>query len=146
MMKVYRTLPPAISCFYEKQSDIPKGMKFTTVEFPFNASPKADFVAWLNDPCGEFAAAKVEGFNAGFVKGEDVAYAGIEARGVAQPQPVQPVQPQSQIDRAAIDAMWPSLPLAYRFGLCAMTMEDARNTDFFQTTPGKAQQGYGGVK
>lgn len=36
--------------YYEKQADVPKGQgKFETVEFPFAASPKADFVAWLNE-------------------------------------------------------------------------------------------------
>lgn len=34
--------------YYEKQADVPKG-KFETVEFPFSASPKADFVAWMNE-------------------------------------------------------------------------------------------------
>jgi hypothetical protein len=33
--------------FYEKQADCPS-RSFETVEFPFAASPKADFVAWLN--------------------------------------------------------------------------------------------------
>ena len=35
--------------YYEKQADCPD-RKFETVEFPFAASPKADFVAWLNNP------------------------------------------------------------------------------------------------
>jgi hypothetical protein len=33
--------------FYEKQADCPS-KKFEAVEFPFAASPKADFVAWIN--------------------------------------------------------------------------------------------------
>lgn len=33
--------------YYEKQADCPD-RKFETVEFPFAASPKADFVAWFN--------------------------------------------------------------------------------------------------
>lgn len=36
--------------YYEKQADVPRGQgKFETVEFPFAATPKADFVSWLND-------------------------------------------------------------------------------------------------
>lgn len=34
-------------CFYEKQADCPS-KSFEAVEFPFAASPKADFVAWMN--------------------------------------------------------------------------------------------------
>jgi hypothetical protein len=37
--------------FYEKQADCPS-RSFETVEFPFAASPKADFVAWLNQNAG----------------------------------------------------------------------------------------------
>lgn len=33
--------------FYEKQADCPS-RSFEAVEFPFAASPKADFVAWMN--------------------------------------------------------------------------------------------------
>lgn len=33
--------------FYEKQADVPS-RKFEVVEFPFAASPKADFVDWMN--------------------------------------------------------------------------------------------------
>lgn len=35
--------------YYEKQADVPKGQgRFETVEFPFSASPKSDFVDWMN--------------------------------------------------------------------------------------------------
>lgn len=133
-MKVYRI--PA-GTYFEKQEDARKAdRKFEPVEFPFAASPKADFVAWLNEQgtgeCPPFS---------GLASPEP---AGPEWRLEPQPQPTQPVQPQSILDRAAIDAMWPNLPLEYRFGLCAMTMEDARNTDWFKTTPAKAPQPYGG--
>lgn len=37
--------------FYERQADCPS-RKFETVEFPFAASPKADFVAWMNQNAG----------------------------------------------------------------------------------------------
>ncbi len=44
-MKVYR----AKGTYYEMQADAKKADKgFETVEFPFAASPKADFVDWLN--------------------------------------------------------------------------------------------------
>jgi hypothetical protein len=39
----------ASGAYYEKQADVPKGQKFEAVEFPFGASPKADFIAWLNE-------------------------------------------------------------------------------------------------
>jgi hypothetical protein len=43
----------AIGTYFEKQADARvevrgTGQKFKTVEFPFAASPKAEFVAWLN--------------------------------------------------------------------------------------------------
>jgi hypothetical protein len=43
-MKLYQN---SNGVFYEKQADCPS-KTFETVEFPFAASPKADFVAWLN--------------------------------------------------------------------------------------------------
>jgi hypothetical protein len=43
-------------CFYEKQADCPS-KSFEAVEFPFAASPKADFVDWMNQNAG--IAAKV---------------------------------------------------------------------------------------
>lgn len=134
-MKVYRI--PA-GTYFEKQEDARKAdRKFTAAEFPFAASPKADFVAWMN----EREADKQPGDDPRL----DEHYPGSDwSPPTPQPQPTQPVQPQSILDRAAIDAMWPNLPLEYRFGLCAMTMEDARNTDWFKTTPAKAPQPYGG--
>lgn len=139
-MKVYRI--PA-GTYFEKQEDARKAdRKFATVEFPFSASPKADFVDWLNNNRIDFGYREHADLVAP-VFGEGNPALVIEPKGQPTPQPTQPVQPQSHIDRAAIDAMWPSLDLAYRFGLCAMTMEDARNTDFFGTTPAKAAQRYG---
>lgn len=46
-MKLYRL----DGLYYEKQADLPKGQlkAAETVEFPFAASPKADFVSWLNE-------------------------------------------------------------------------------------------------
>lgn len=44
-MKVYR----AKGTYFEKQEDARKADRaFEAVEFPFAASPKADFVAWMN--------------------------------------------------------------------------------------------------
>lgn len=37
-----------------------------------------------------------------------------------------PALPAEAYDRAAIEAAWPDLPLPFRFHLCALTMEDAR--------------------
>lgn len=150
-MKVYR----AHGDYYEKQADVPKGTKFETVEFPFNASPKSDFVAWLNernraaaDYGVEHAARCVEAAKKRmqptiFHHDHDTSFLN-EPLGVAQPQPTQPVQPQSQIDRNQIEDLWPTLPLAFQFHLCAATMEAARNTDFFGTAPAKAPQGFRG--
>lgn len=45
-MKVYQS--KSDHRFYEKQADVPRGIKFVAVEFPFSASPKADFIDWLN--------------------------------------------------------------------------------------------------
>lgn len=42
--------------FYEKQADCPN-KSFEAVEFPFAASPKADFVAWINQNAGIATAA-----------------------------------------------------------------------------------------
>ena len=43
-------------CFYEKQADCPS-KNFEAVEFPFAATPKADFVAWMNQNSGLAKAA-----------------------------------------------------------------------------------------
>jgi len=45
-------------CFYEKQADCPS-KSFEAVEFPFAASPKADFVAWMNNNVGIGAKAGI---------------------------------------------------------------------------------------
>jgi hypothetical protein len=47
-MKLYRH---SNGLFYEKQADCPS-KTFEAVEFPFAASPKADFVAWMNQNAG----------------------------------------------------------------------------------------------
>lgn len=46
-MKIYRALSEPRD-YFERQADVPRGVKFETVEFDFSASPKGDFVAWLN--------------------------------------------------------------------------------------------------
>lgn len=47
--------------YYEKQADVPKRQgKFEAVEFPFSASPKADFVAWINDRGNEAVVEQAE--------------------------------------------------------------------------------------
>lgn len=54
-MKVYL----AKGIYYEMQADAKKADKgFETVEFPFAASPKSDFVEWLNN--GSWPRASVE--------------------------------------------------------------------------------------
>lgn len=45
-MKVYQSKLDHL--FYEKQGDVPKGQKFKVVEFHFSASPKTNFVNWMN--------------------------------------------------------------------------------------------------
>lgn len=45
-MKVYQSR--ATSLFHEKQADVPKGEKFDAIDFDFSASPKSDFIIFLN--------------------------------------------------------------------------------------------------
>lgn len=64
----------------------------------------------------------------------------------AQPEPAPPERASEPAPKPRttddVEELWPNLPLPFRFHLCAMTMEDARNVDWNGTTPAKAPQRY----
>lgn len=84
-MKVYLSK----GIYYEMQADAKKADKgFETVEFPFAASPKSDFVDWLNN--GKWPRAAIE----------------VAAQDRAEPEPCD----------SAIPAFQPRKPMAVRAG------------------------------
>lgn len=68
----------------------------------------------------------------------------ISEEGVIDITPIQKVlhpEPDPFVaDRASIEEVWPNLPIAFRFHLCSLTMEDARNVDWNGTAPKGAPQ------
>lgn len=78
--------------YYEKQADVPKGQgKFETVEFPFAASPKADFVAWMNERSDALPSTLHEEL---FDQGEELPVDRHVREQAAKPKPVAP-QPRA---------------------------------------------------
>lgn len=102
----------AAGTHYEKQADVPKGTKFEAVEFPFAASPKADFVAWMN------ATGPAEPLF------EDTTETVLNL--VAQPAPIQP-SPQHTAQLLAFEDQWAEFPLARKLHYAALACEDARS-------------------
>lgn len=60
---------------------------------------------------------------------------------VGEPEPA-PTPTPAPRNADEIEDLWPNLPLAFRFHLCSLTMEDARNVDWNGTTPASAPQRY----
>lgn len=113
-MRLYR----AAGTYYEKQADVPKGARFEAVEVPFAASPKADFVAWMN----ERERDKQPGDDAplfGHANPE------IEPLGKPQPAPAQP-SPAHAAQVLAFEDEWANFPLGRKLHFAALACEDAR--------------------
>ena len=138
-MKIYRI--PA-GTYFEKQDDARKAdREFEVVEFPFSASPKADFVDWLNGQIGPTFFESVQAL--GSVSTYEKAAQAVQewAPPTAQPAPQQPAltTPQPVLFEDAFEAM----PLATQLHYAALAVENARKVDFAGTTPAKAPQRYG---
>lgn len=129
-MKVYR----AKGTYYEMQADAKKADRgFETVEFPFSASPKADFVDWLNERDARQADYAV----VSMVREEEEAI-----RIVAQPLPTQPSS--SHMDREiAFEDAFEAFPIAKKLHYAALAIENARAVDMLGTAPARAPQRYG---
>lgn len=130
-MKVY------LSCgtYFEKQEDAHKharqnGTTFTKVEFPFAASPKADFVAWLNMD-GDIA--------------EERPQSAPEWKPSPQPQPVQPTSAFAD-QTLAFEDQFEAMPLPLQLHFAGLALENARSRIGAENAPAKARQGYGGAK
>lgn len=114
--------------YFEKQADVPKGQgKFEIVEFPFNASPKADFVSWMNQQ--EQLKLVDE------IREELIAEEQIESLGTGSPEAAQemvvelvplPPPPASTITRADFDEAWFGFPLPLQCHYAALAMEECR--------------------
>ncbi len=111
---------------YEKQADVPKGTKFEAVEFPFAASPKADFVAWLNELGVTYSVTLSDVENEGLRVD-----AAVDA---GEPWPSQPTysKPTTLSDPAisaatiALDEAFMAAPLAQQLTLASIALEEAR--------------------
>jgi hypothetical protein len=144
-VKVYRI--PA-GTYFEKQEDARKAdRKFETVEFPFAASPKADFVTWLNnrqlldvaaerqqERIGDFLSAPIRAAEAASGMTGDQAMErnslldDVTWKPTAQPQPTQPVQTDAAKFAEQVNERWNELPLGLRVDLGLIAFEDARST------------------
>jgi hypothetical protein len=107
--------------YYEKQADVPKGQKFEAVEFPFAASPKADFIDWLNSINAQLDR---ETFDAQetlwMIDGHLDDYP-------ATPPPPPESKPKSYADWSTeIDEAWAALPLAHKASLVIQFAEEVR--------------------
>lgn len=116
-MIVYRA---PTGTYYEKQADMPKGTKFEAVDYPFAASPKGDFVRWLNEQGLGDAVHEIK----------------------AQPAPIQPTPAHSQ-QLLAFEDQFEAMPLATQLHYAALAVENARKADLLGTAPAKAPQRYG---
>jgi hypothetical protein len=113
----------AAGTYYEKQADVPKGTKFEAVEFPFAASPKADFVAWMNER-------SMSGLVAPLI--DDVSPALTMDGPIAKPVgPCASTLPSPAKDdlafRREVAERWDHQPLAWRLDLGMLAFEDARS-------------------
>jgi hypothetical protein len=143
-MKLYRARNTTDQLFYEKQADVPKGTKFETVEFAFAASPKADFVTWLNE---RDAAGLVDPWKGYPWKGHenDPMYPlVIEPKGVAQPQPKQP-DPAHAAQIIAFEDAFEAMPLPTQLHYAGLALENARSQIGASPTA-PARQVWGGGK
>ena len=107
--------------YYEKQADVPKGQgKFEAVEFPFAASPKADFVNWMNER-RPLALAEAK--------------SGMAVEDAMEPHPIladltfKPIPERVEVTRdnpLQFDDAWETFPLARKLHFAALACEDAR--------------------
>lgn len=112
-MKLYRSLTTRL--YHEKQADVPKGEKFEAVEFPFAASPKADFVAWMNQqPASERACRETAPLL------EEMDWTPKQ-----QPLPTQP-DPAHAARSIALEDAWENLPFAQKAHFASLFCEEAR--------------------
>lgn len=137
-MKVYRI--PA-GTYFEKQEDARKAdRKFEAVDFAFAASPKADFVDWLNS--AERQGVQASGSAATYAKAEEMMDCYQFGSVSAQPQPTQP-SPAHAAQVIAFEDQFGAMPLALQLHYAALAVENARKVDVLGTAPGKAPQRYG---
>lgn len=127
---------------YEKQADVPKGAKPAPVDFPFAASPKADFVAWLNERPTFAQGAEFAHEERDDAEQFAAEIAGDYPHGVGQPLPEQP-SPSHSAQVIAFEDQFEAMPLATQLHYAALAVENARRVDFSDTTPRKAPQRYG---
>ena len=128
-MKLYQNRTTGF--YYEKQDEAHReaGRRNTeTVEFPFAASPKGDFVAWLN------AQAFEQSLKGGWTAEEQAATEALLDLPPVVAKPVGPcasTAPSPAKDdlafRREVSERWDSLPLTYRLDLGMLAFEDARN-------------------
>jgi hypothetical protein len=120
-MKVYQS--KADRRFYEKQADVPKGVKWAAVEFPFSASPKADFIAWLNQlDYGPLVAAQIGSQQATSV-GVNIDEPLFNV--IPTPNPVQP-DPHFSKQVIAFEDGFEAMPLATKLHYATLALEEAR--------------------
>lgn len=118
-MKLYL----AAGTYYEKQADVPKGTKFEGVEFSFAASPKADFVTWMNEqPSAERAVAVTAPLL------EQVEWAGPIAKPIGPCRSLEPSEAKDDLAfRREVAERWDNQPLPWRLDLGMLAFEDARS-------------------
>jgi hypothetical protein len=124
-MKLYL----AAGTYYEKQADVPKGTKFEPVEFIFTASPKADFVAWMNNAGKALAYAEKK---MDLLTNQPVTFLEVEAGPIAKPvgpcASTLPSLPKEEMAfRREVEKRWPDTPLTWRLDLGMLAFEDARS-------------------
>jgi hypothetical protein len=115
--------------YYEKQADVPKGTKFEAVEFPFSASPKADFIDWLNANFNQCPTPGCPNF-VGETYDADETLRLIDGPlddYPATPPPPNERKPKSYTDYSTeIDEAWSALPLAHKSSLVIQYAEEVR--------------------
>jgi len=120
-MKVYQS--KSDRRFYEKQADVPKGVKWAAVEFPFSASPKADFIAWLNQlDYGPLVAAQI-GSQQSTAVGMNIDEPLLNV--IPVPNPVQP-DPHFSRQVIAFEDGFVMMHLATKLHFAALAVEEAR--------------------